>query len=264
MNEYDGHTNDLAGAYVLDAVSTAEAELVEAHLKVCDSCRREVEELREVVDVLPLALESIEPRADLKARVLAAAREDAQGPDPARPVQDHRADEMQGRKIIPFAPLRRISRLQAVVGAAGLAAILALAIWNVNLQNKVHSQQTNLNALNAVTRAVAAGARVSHFHVQKQAGPDRAVFVQPQNGSQAFVVADGLTPQAGKVYQLWLINSGGPVSAGVFPVAGTGVQVWHVPHPTRGFPTAAVTIEPGPSGSRQPTTAPILITHLTG
>ena len=63
-----------------------------------------------------------------------------------------------------------------------------------------------------------------------------------------------LAPQD-RVYQLWRIENGQPVSAGVFD--GQGIVIPRV----QAGQTVAVSVEPA-GGSDQPTTTPILIQQL--
>ena len=65
---------ELAGAYVLDAITAEESEEAEAHLAQCPNCTRLVEELRAVVDLLPLSVPQIEPPAELKERIFSTIR----------------------------------------------------------------------------------------------------------------------------------------------------------------------------------------------
>src|SRR5947209_7718095 len=118
MNE---HVDDVIAAYALDALPRAERQEVEAHLRTCAQCRAEAGAARAVVDVLPLALEPVQPSAGLRERILMEARRDAA---PVRIVP--RSEEPNrwatfGRRVLQ----RRI----AFSPAAGLAAaVLVLAI----------------------------------------------------------------------------------------------------------------------------------------
>ena len=60
MNDHT-HDSDLVGPYVLDALEPDEREAFDVHLKTCASCRAEVAQLSQVVNVLPLTCDSVEP-----------------------------------------------------------------------------------------------------------------------------------------------------------------------------------------------------------
>jgi anti-sigma factor RsiW len=256
LNGNAPHVDDLLGAYVLDAVSTQEADLVAAHLRTCAECRLEMKELSQVVAVLPLALEQTEPSSELRGKLLAEASRDFQPPRGALVPLAGKGRERRSHSGL-------ISASQAAVGLVAMAAVLALALWNVSLQNKVHDQQSNISALTVVTKAIASGARISPLHSTSASSSASAAFVQSASGAQAFIVVEGLKePSAGKVYQLWLIRAKTPVSAGVFTVSSSGPQIWHLASPPHGRPTAALTLEPAPFGSAKPTTAPLLLGRL--
>ena len=67
---------ELAGAYVLDALEPAEAHAVAEHLATCPEPHEEMFELGGVVPYLAETVELVEPRADLRARIMAAAARD--------------------------------------------------------------------------------------------------------------------------------------------------------------------------------------------
>ncbi|NTY02197.1 anti-sigma factor [Deinococcus sp. JMULE3] len=71
---------------------------------------------------------------------------------------------------------------------------------------------------------------------------------------RAFLHLNALAPQ-GRVYQLWRIENGQPVSAGVFD--GQGIVILRA----QAGQTVAVSVEPT-GGSEQPTSTPILIRQL--
>ena len=70
------HEVDQVGAYVLDALDPEERAAFENHLRGCSMCQAEVAELRQVVDVLPLAADVAEPPSALRGRIMDAVRDD--------------------------------------------------------------------------------------------------------------------------------------------------------------------------------------------
>jgi anti-sigma-K factor RskA len=65
-------------AYSLGALKPSEARVVEAHAPGCARCSRELESLAPAVGVLGESVEQREPPPELRARVLAAVRADAE------------------------------------------------------------------------------------------------------------------------------------------------------------------------------------------
>ncbi len=103
----NGHTEfDLLDAYALGTLEPQEAARVREHLETCSSCRREYDDVRSVLDVLPHGLPEERPSAALRARLLARLDETA-------PVRD---------------VMRRPPLLTGVL-AAGLALALASDAW---------------------------------------------------------------------------------------------------------------------------------------
>jgi hypothetical protein len=232
--------HDLVGAYLLDALEPAELAGFEQHLAGCDSCRSEVAELSQVVDVLPLAVETAQPSAGLRDRVLAAIQAEGDTRPALTPIAGGRPE--------PRAR-RRLGWLEAVAGLAAVAVLAALGIWNLQLQSKVDKQQAQLKFQRAVASALASGATVT---TMASTGPGRgaeAAMVQSHKGKPAYLIVEGLpqTP-SNKTYELWLVKKT-PVPAGTFRYSGSDPQIVRLPISSAGYPVAAVTLEPGHGGS---------------
>ncbi|HEX3563639.1 MAG TPA: hypothetical protein VHU24_12445, partial [Solirubrobacterales bacterium] len=65
-------------AYSLEALDPREASAVEAHAPSCARCSRELEALAPAVAVLGESVEQLEPPPELRERVLAIVRDDAE------------------------------------------------------------------------------------------------------------------------------------------------------------------------------------------
>jgi anti-sigma-K factor RskA len=240
------HDDDMAAAYVLDALSFEELEEFEAHLAGCQQCQAEVAELRQVVDVLPLAVEPIEPPASLRDRILAAAEF---GPD-ERP----RLGLVPGGKQTSAAGTSRRHRLPTALLAAAAAVVIAgLGIRDLELQNTQTPQQS-LQA--EVTAALANGATASP--VGGTATAPRATASLIQASHRAYLVVRGLHPSpTNKVYQVWYVHGTAVKSAGVFTYSH-GSEIIPLPRAS-GNDVTAVTMEPGPRGSKLPTGPKVLV-----
>ena len=64
--------HELTAAYALDALDPDERRDFEQHLSECERCRAEVAALGETVGLLPYAVEGVDPRAELRDRLLRA------------------------------------------------------------------------------------------------------------------------------------------------------------------------------------------------
>jgi anti-sigma-K factor RskA len=170
----------------------------------------------------------------LMARVR-AERQAASSPLPVPPVQvqETPAEVQSGRKT-------RGQGLGGLgLGALGLAAALALFF-----------------ALRPPTDPLTRYAGMPGAVSQPLTGADQSQIgqvVRLEDGSAFLYLSDA--PPQGRVYQLWKIEGGAPVSLGVLDGQGK-----LVPDAPDGL-TLAVSVEP-PGGSEQPTTAPILVKQL--
>jgi anti-sigma-K factor RskA len=256
VNDHQGHDLDLAGAYVLDALEPEERDAFEHHLQSCAACRTEVAELRSVVDILPLVVEQIEPSTSLRERILADIE----------PLESELPNLTSLPGGVPRpAGIRRpwFERGGRYLAVAAAAVIVALGGWNVHLQQEVHNQPAAAGYYRDVAAAVASGASV--WRVAGTAGDPAAsaAMVQPRGHTPAYLLVHGLAPAPShRVYQLWLMRGGKPTSAGVFSPSGSDPQVVRLPVPATGYTQTAVTVEPGPNGSPQPTTSPILLGRI--
>lgn len=255
MNDY--HDRDLIGPYVLDALSPEEADDFEDHLATCSSCRAEVLELRCVVDVLPLAVDLVEPPASLRDRIVAEL-------EPVTMPARERLSMMPGGLTEP-APRSRGSWRNRTAAFGLIAAVVvgALGVRDIQLQHQVNTQQ-NVAFQSDIINAVAGGARVSTLPGSSAGETASAALVQPRGNQPAYLVVTGLSaPPPNRVYQIWLIKDlHAPRSARVFTVSGTNTQIVKLPVSTHGFSQSAVTVEPGPNGSSAPTTGPVLMGSL--
>jgi anti-sigma-K factor RskA len=110
--------HDLAAAYALDALDPEDRWTYERHLDTCERCREEVAALRESASELAYAAEGPEPPAELRERILAAAR--------AEP------------RTATVVPLRRawLFPATAVAAVAAACAALGLGLWASSLREQ--------------------------------------------------------------------------------------------------------------------------------
>ena len=118
MNGDHPDRDDLV-AYSLEALDPREAAAVEAHAPGCARCTRELKALAPAVAVLGESVEQLEPPPELRERVLAIAREEAES----------KQAELSGTRGREEAGARRERRglrgllMRPAVGLAGLAIV---------------------------------------------------------------------------------------------------------------------------------------------
>ena len=113
----DLEIHDLAAAYALDALDPEERWTYERHLDTCERCRAEAAMLRETAGELAYTPEAPEPPADLKDRILRAARKEP--------------------RTATVVPLRRrwLFPATAAVAAAAASAAVGLGLWANSLRD---------------------------------------------------------------------------------------------------------------------------------
>ena len=224
------HVTDDLELHAVQALSTERMAEVEAHLRTCASCRAVADEIADVVAALADAVPLREPPADLRDRILAAAKRDVPAPRSARPFR------------VSFDP-RVLAMAAAFVLALGLTAE-TMRLQTVEAE-KAEYERTLVG--------VALGGRTWYM-----AGIDEwkgmgGNLMQPASGQPAFVVFHDLRPlDEGKVYALWLIAPDGKWVRGTsFRPDGHKVQTVDVGQDLGGFSQCAVTVEASASGKRQ-------------
>src|SRR5260370_4307425 len=127
---------ELSGAYALGAVTPEEREAARAHIAGCAKCTRLAQDLRAVVDVLPLSVTQVDPPESLKERLLAEIRKE--GSTPARPVPIGQRPRQRRRWLGP---------LLAAAAILGFMLFGGLAPWNISLLHQVSPLQQQSNSL---------------------------------------------------------------------------------------------------------------------
>lgn len=238
--------HDLLALYALDSLPEDERAAFDDHLATCADCRRELADLGPTLEHLADPVE-VAPPPDLRARVLSQITQVEQEPAPApvpapagrRAAADgaHVADGDRGDGVAPVVPIggrRRAAEEPAPVRwLAAAAVILAFALvaagatgivlWNENVrleqavaqaQDEAEQQVADSAQAQRVAAVLAApDARLVGFDTDL-GGTVRVAVSDARNGGA--VLADDLpAPPQGRTYQLWLLEDGTPVSAGV-------------------------------------------------
>ena len=128
--------HELTAAYALDALDGDERSAYESHLAGCDRCRADLRDLGGTVGALGLAAEGPAPPAELRDRILVAAREE--GPS----------------NVVALRPRR--TRVYAAVAAVAVAAV-GLAIGLYAALSGGPSRQLAVSVDGGVARATVSG-----------------------------------------------------------------------------------------------------------
>lgn len=247
---------ELAAGYVLDALEPAEAEAVRTHLAECPEAHPEMYELGAVVPHLADLLEPVEPPAELRQRIMAAASaEVAQRSAPAAPTAAAMTPWSMEPATAPVRAAQGGPRFSPAWLVAGLALVMVVALGAFGV-----SQQAELAAARDYERAVAAV-----LDVAQQPGGQVAILSSDQptggqglaavgaDGQLAIAVRDMPATAGDEVYETWVIaGDEPPVPVGGFRVgqnATGGLVTNHQPRDAG--VVVAVTLEAAP-GATEP------------
>jgi anti-sigma-K factor RskA len=259
MDRHDDIAARLAD-YVLGDVTVDERTAIERHLAGCAGCTDDVRELSLVMHGLARVPEATVPPPALRARVLSAIAAEPRTAAPAPVVRP-----AQGRGWSS--------------GWLGAAAAVILVLGGSLYRSNERARHAS-DELRRTDREIAdlrhrlddfAGQTDLALSILTASDMHRIDLRGSASGARAYwsatrgllVAADQLPlPPSGRVYQVWLIGGGGPVSAGVLGTPRTGRGMLIAPPPggiATGPVTVAVTDEP-PGGLPAPTGAQ----HLVG
>jgi len=222
--------SDSVGAYLLGALPPDEHEAFEAHLRDCDACRRDVEELRVAADALPVSVAPVAPPPALKQRIMAVVESEAE----LLAAAGQRADVPA-----PPAPRRRRSwRLRPAFAAVAAAVLLGIGV---------------------VAGVLLPGGDGARTVVASSTAPGAHVELEIDDDGATLVARDMPAPPQGRIYQVWLKRPGGdpqPTSV-LWSTRADGSAEVAVPGSLDGVEAVLVTDEP-PGGSDVPSKAPVI------
>ncbi len=242
-----GHDEAYAalGAYVLGALGDEERERVAAHVAGCAACRQDIADLQIAADVLPQGVEPLEPPPELRQRIMAVVRSEAELLDAAGAAADRPPTATSRRRW-----WRASWSIRPGVAALGAAAILAAGVVTGALVSGADDGPAPSTVQARLTPAAGAGASAT-------------LAVQPDGGGR-LAVRGMANPAPGRVYQVWVQPAAGapiPTDA-LFTVSRAGTASVDVPGGLAEARAVLVTSEPR-GGSRVPSGAPVIVAPLT-
>ncbi|MGH2531618.1 MAG: anti-sigma factor domain-containing protein [Thermomicrobiales bacterium] len=227
--------------YAVGALDDGDLRRVEAHIKHCGICQRDLAIILETVGVL---VEVAPPRPGVKAAVLAHARQSADSASSVLMESDQR------RRVTPWP------KGVAWIGlaAAVVALVVGLTVWNRALDQRL-DERTTIAALIADPSA-------AHPLTDSELGLNAGgVLYTDPTSNDAFLFAHGLPMlPADQRYQIWLFTeSGERISAG--SIAGGPDDIVQglirAPEPFAAYWAIGLSAEPD-AGSAEPT-APLAL-----
>lgn len=223
----------LATAYALDAVDDAERADIERRVRaapddVSAAFALEVRQVREAMAQVSTTT-AAEPPTHLRDRLLAAITTDK---------------TPQVRQQL--RPARR--RWTTAVAAAAAAIVIGAGTFGVGWWLRPVPTATT-------AEQVFAAPDVRTVSGQIPTGGTATVVFSRERNAGVLVMNNVTPPTTGTVYQMWLIDTEGPHSAGVMDASAIGPSTTAVLPDLGSSTTLAFTVEPG-SGSDRPTTTP--------
>jgi anti-sigma-K factor RskA len=223
------HRDD-AAAYVLGALEHDEVERFTEHLATCAICRAEVAELQPVVDELPASAPTKSAPREMRERILATVRSEAELLGAAGIGADRPAKAAR--------PWYRRNDFVLGVAAAASAGVAALVAVLIAVGGSSHAK-------------IVPGEGIGTARTAK-------VSLTQRDGHSELVVRRMPQPALGRIYEVWLKRGAGepkPTNA-LFSVTNGGSGAVDVPN-LHGVKEVLVTSEPA-GGSLHPTSAPLI------
>jgi anti-sigma-K factor RskA len=246
---------ELAGLYVLGALSPDERAQVEAHLASCPEGHDEFAQVGALTPALASLADPVSAPASLKDRVMADYRAGVEAA--ARPPAT------MERKPAPVIELRSAPRswLGWAVAAAAVLLLAVTAGWAYIAQsNAAIEQQRAQTIARAIDVMAAPGSSVAILSGSATAAGASGFAAFGADGAGYIVLVDMPVAPSGKTYQAWYIADGVPDSAGLLSVDRDGYAILELAG-RPGTQVIALTVEPT-GGSVQPTSDPIAAGEL--
>jgi anti-sigma-K factor RskA len=256
----------LAGAYAMDAISSADRARFERHLARCAECAQEIASLREATARLATATAQTPPPG-LKERVMAAAattrqRSPAGADVPARA----RSARVGGARLRTRAWLGSLAwrgRLMVAAGAVTTVAVLAAAVV-FGVSNGTMRQQLSQAQASSQQVAAVLTARDATMMTKTVRGGGTVTIVMSHSMHALVFSAAGLHAlPASRAYELWLIGAAGDRLVGTLPQASDHMVGPLIASGLRSGDHLALIVEPAGATSRPnpptPPTAPMML-----
>jgi len=254
--------------YALGQLSQDERRTVEMHLRDCDTCAADLRELAVVMEGLAHSLDPMTPPPALKQRVMSSLASQPQ--EPARTVVEPNVVAIPPKGV----KIRRGVHPGWLAAAAVVILGLGVALYSVDATRRllIDDVQEAQAAVADLQRRLDLNAEQADLAVsiltatdmqpvamsgkENATGSTARAYWSPTRG--LLIVANDLPmPPPGRIYQVWVIGSGTPFSAGLLGEQGVGRGMLIAP-PPRGVAPGAVTVAvtdeppgglPAPSGS---------------
>lgn len=257
---------ELLAAAAFGTLTDDEWASLRGHLDGCAECRAELSDFQFIAAALPLTLDELQPEPQLRNRILAMVQHEHRSTEPptatAPPVTRGMPDDMPESHEVQGAPepMPRLEPRRAPAAAPtpirrghlwATAALVLLSLLAGAAVGRFLLADAPDPEPDGETIAMQFSTPIPNVQGELTYLPDQRLFrLTMQNMPEA---------PPNHVYQVWLIDDARAIPAGVmnqpeFVVAADREQ----------YDALAVTVEPAPLGSTDPTTPPIITAPFTG
>lgn len=272
------HVDDLAAPYALGALDADETALVDAHVRGCAACERDVREASATVGMLPFLVPLQTPPAatkiELFARVAHAQRAAAAASIPMHGADAFRTPTLPGSAgmavVAPRAdaapaiadrPSDRTGRgswLATVLSLPLLVALIGTGFWGVQLRGQLAANQAQLTEMQAELTNFGSGATSYPLQPGGAAPQAEGSIVMGADGQRGMLRIDVNTDEGPKSFEMWAMQDDQLVRVADVTVdpSGQGLSKFTLDRPFSEYDSVhikATAVEPGASGIQSDT-----------
>lgn len=235
-----GHVADLIPGYALGALDAAEVAAVDAHVRICPSCDRELRDAQGVAGMLPFIVPiqtpSVAAKAALFSRVSHVQKAAVSAALPTSNIDAFRTSTLPRSAVTdvvaappseaaPRATAQRGARFGWIASAVSvpmLVALIATGFWGLQMRDQLSSQNAQLTELQAQFANFASGTTSYPLSPGFDAPMAEGQIVMGANQQDGLLQIDVNSKDGPRSYEL-LVNEGGNlVSAGEVTVNAEG------------------------------------------
>ncbi len=249
---------DLVAGYVLNDLSSEEADRLSQALNESPTLHTEIASFREAFSLLPYGMPTAAPAAHLKAKILSAAAQSVGQPIAAtRPEPSNVVPMVVRPEVIASAKRRSWERWMLPALSTGIAAIAVAALGLNQLQLSRQSQQTvalqqQLEATNVELKRLQNELQNNQATIARLIQPDTQtytlasaasnsknnrpvtarLFAKPSDRAVTLIALNMPKLQDNQIYRLWAIAkpAATPMYCGEFRQDANGTAQWTVPN----------------------------------
>ena len=261
-----GQVRDELEAWALGALEPDEADAVERHIAICESCRREATVIGGIASMLPLSLAPVSPSSAARQALMSRIA-DEQMAVAAAQSQVSLRPAGPSEPPTPVEPTRHYHWSQLLVTPLAIA-LLVMTLWSLQLRDRVDDQGVNDGLATTQTVSMLPEG-FQTFNMQSKCEKCKAtgkLLADPEQAN-ALMVAWDLDP--GQIHQVWCQSEGSqPVLVASLDVSDNGevVQPLVFDQPISGYSRIFVVthngeiseLRLGQDGTLTPSPAPLI------